>query len=108
MLLQILDWILKRGIIILIFDLYCVRSSWCSPIPCVVVDTRCGVLLPGSALRDGYTHVLGLSVRSTSRRRGVTLASCCGSGNTRLSRRPCGQLLRQRQSVLSRLYASLA
>ena len=58
MLLQILARLLPTGIMILIFDLYCGRSSWCSPIPCVVVDTRCGVLLPGSALREGNTHVL--------------------------------------------------
>ena len=45
--------------------LYCGRSSWCSPIPCVVMDRRCGVSLPGSVLRDGYTHVMGLDVAAS-------------------------------------------
>ena len=41
------------------------RSSWCSPIPCVVMDRRCGVSLPGSVLRDGYTHVMSLDVAAS-------------------------------------------
>ena len=40
--------------------------------------------------RDGFFCVLGTSVRSTLWRRGVPLASCCGSGN--LNERRCGVL----------------
>ena len=57
--------------------------------------------LPGPALRDGFSHVLGLRIvvpealrrlsgkllrqPQLSRRCGVPVASCCGSGSRRLS-----------------------
>ena len=60
MLLQFLALLLPTGNTIRVFDLYCGHYSWFSPVPCVVMDRRCGVLLPGSALRDGCTYVMGL------------------------------------------------
>ena len=65
--------------------------------------------IPGPALRDGFSHVLGLRIvvpealrrlsgqllrqrqSNLSRRCGVSCASCCGSGSLRLQRR-CGVL----------------
>ena len=45
-------------------------------------------LLPGPALRDGFSHVLGLRIVVPEALR-RPLASCCGSGNVHLFRR-CG------------------
>ena len=91
MLLQILARILPTGIIILIFDLYCVRSScvlrsralwW------ILVAASCSLVLHFVTVTHMFWDF--------------------GSLHLKASRRHSGQLLRQRQSVLSRLYASLA
>ena len=95
MLLQFLARLLPTSITIRVFVLYCGRSSWCSSIPCVVMDRRCGVSLRGSALRDAYTHVLGLRFAR------VILASRLRQrppSSPLTLRRPWCQLLRQRQS----------
>ena len=59
-------------------------------------------ILPGPALRDGFSHVLGLRivVPEALRRLSGQLLRQRQSGPLQTLRLPCGQLLRQRQSAL--------
>ena len=61
-------------------------------------------LLPGPALRDGFSHVLALRivVPEALRRLSGQLLRQRQSGPLQTLRRPCGQLLRQRQFSVSR------